>query len=241
MIRFSANTGFLWPDHPFLDRIRAARDAGFDAVEFHDEAQGVDLQALRDTLEETGLPVLGLNVAMGPSAGCAAIPGEEARALREVEAALDLADRIGSGAVHVLAGRCEKPDFNQYYKVLSHAAKRSPDRTILIEPICRAAMPDYALPTLDAGLQAIEKVGAPNLKIMFDFYHIETAHGDAAALFQRHLDQIGHVQIASVPERARPGTATLAFVKDCARAGWATPFGCEYRPGPDEVIAPPAL
>ena len=45
-MRFSANTGFLWPELPFLDRIRAAARAGFDAVEFHDEAQArADIEA----------------------------------------------------------------------------------------------------------------------------------------------------------------------------------------------------
>lgn len=239
MTQFSANTGFLWPDRPFLDRILAARDAGFDAVEFHDEAQGVDLQELRAVLDETGLPVLGLNVGMGPTAGCAAIPGKKARALQEVETALQLADRIDAGAVHILAGRCEKPDFQQYYGVLGHAAHVSPERTILIEPICRAAMSDYALPTLDAALETVNAVAAPNLKIMFDYYHIETAHGDAAALFRSHRDHIGHVQIASVPMRSTPNSATLAFVRACAETGWVMPFGCEYNPAGEENIAPP--
>src|SRR5207244_8238305 len=34
MLRFAANLGFLFPEHPFLDRFQAARDAGFRAVEF---------------------------------------------------------------------------------------------------------------------------------------------------------------------------------------------------------------
>jgi 2-dehydrotetronate isomerase len=173
---------------------------------------------------------------MGPGAGCAAIPGEEARALREVDDALALAADIGAGAVHILAGRCDEPDLQQYYRVLKHAASSSAERTILIEPICRAAIPDYALTTLDGALAAIAAVAVPNLKIMFDRYHIETAHGDAAALLRHYRDHIGHVQIASVPARATPDAATLEFVRDCAKAGWATPFGCEYRPGADEVI-----
>ncbi len=35
MLRFSANLGFLWVDLPLVDRVRAAKAAGFDAVEFH--------------------------------------------------------------------------------------------------------------------------------------------------------------------------------------------------------------
>ena len=33
MMRFSANLGFLWKDRPFLDRIAAARAAGFEQKE----------------------------------------------------------------------------------------------------------------------------------------------------------------------------------------------------------------
>jgi hydroxypyruvate isomerase len=35
MPKFSANLGFLWPDRPLLDRIDAAANAGFKAIELH--------------------------------------------------------------------------------------------------------------------------------------------------------------------------------------------------------------
>ena len=40
--RFSANPGFLWKDRPFLNRLRAAAAAGFEAPDSHDEAQAAD-------------------------------------------------------------------------------------------------------------------------------------------------------------------------------------------------------
>ena len=92
-----------------------------------------------------------------------------------------------------------------------------------------------------AAQPAVVEVGAPNLKIMFDRYHVETAHGDAAALLRRHQDHIGHIQIASTPDRSTLDADTLAFVTDCSMAGWALPFGCEYRPGADEIITPPVF
>jgi len=46
----SANLGFLFTDLPLPDRARAARDAGFDVVEFHDLPEGTDLAALRASL-----------------------------------------------------------------------------------------------------------------------------------------------------------------------------------------------
>lgn len=43
----AANTGFLFKDRPFIERIAAAAAAGFDAVEFHDEAQRENLDDVR--------------------------------------------------------------------------------------------------------------------------------------------------------------------------------------------------
>lgn len=78
---FSCNMGFLYPSCSFAEPICAAAKDGFDALEFHDEGQGEDRVAQCDLIAETGLPVLSLNVAMGPGAGCAAVPGESSSAI----------------------------------------------------------------------------------------------------------------------------------------------------------------
>ena len=85
--RFSANTGYLWKERPFLDRIRCAAANDFQALEFHDEAQREDRAALKALLAETGLPVIGLNVRLGDTLGCAAIPGAADQAKRDCDQA----------------------------------------------------------------------------------------------------------------------------------------------------------
>ena len=58
-------------------------------------------------LAETGLPVLGLNTRMGDTSGCAAVPGAEAQARADIDAAVRVADAVGAGAIHVLSGKAE--------------------------------------------------------------------------------------------------------------------------------------
>jgi len=85
MTKFSANLGFLWADQPLPSAIRAAKAAGFDAVECH-WPYGTPAADVKAALEETGLPMLGLNTLRGDVAGgengLSALPGreEEARA-----------------------------------------------------------------------------------------------------------------------------------------------------------------
>ena len=79
-MKFSANLGFLWTDRPLPDAIRAAKAAGFDAVECH-WPYSVPAAATKAALEETGLELLGLNTSRGDTAigenGLSALPGRE--------------------------------------------------------------------------------------------------------------------------------------------------------------------
>lgn len=232
--RFSANIGFLWKHLPFPDRLHAASAAGFDAVEFHDEAQTSDLSLICDILAQTGLPVCGLNARMGDTVGCAALRGQEDQARRDVDAALQTAQAVGAAAVHVLAGRTGyEGDRAAYMRVLRHALE-SGDKMILIEPICRAAMSDYFLHDIEMAASIVQEISHPRLKIMFDCFHIEMESGQAGALFERHFGLVGHVQIASAPGRNEPGNndrlKPVALIKQMQQSGYNGAFGCEYNP-----------
>lgn len=231
---FSANMGFLWTELAFLDRIRQAADNGFAAVEFHDEAQGCDRAALKQTLAATGLPVVGLNVANGGTNGCAAIAEQADRARRDIADAIEVAEDIGAGAVHVMAGLIEDtPGSRQAYKdALGYALGRT-DRVILIEPLSRMAAPGYFLSTVDQAAGVIAEIGNPQLKILFDCFHVHNEGGDVAGQFRRHADLVGHVQIASAPDRNEPGSGVLDYevlLPAFRDAGYRGSIGCEYRP-----------
>ena len=46
---------------------------------------------------------------------------------------------------------------------------------------------------------------------MFDFYHVQINQGNVLKRFKDHLSYIGHVQIASVQDRAEPDKVELDF------------------------------
>jgi len=60
MVTFSANLGFLWADLPLPAAIRAAKAAGFDAVECH-WPYATPPAEITAALKDTGLEMLGLN------------------------------------------------------------------------------------------------------------------------------------------------------------------------------------
>lgn len=231
--RFSANTGFLWKSLPFLERIERAHAVGFAAVEFHDEAQSADPQALADTLKRTGLPVTGLNVRMGETSGCAAIPECADQARREIDEAVAIAQRLGAGAVHVLSGRTSVAGAEDAFRAALAHALDAGEVTILIEPICRAKMPGYFLHDLDHAARIVDEIGHPRLRILFDCFHVEQEHGHVLARLKANVARVGHVQIASFPDRADPFPGVLDYselLPAFQAAGYTGRFGCEYTP-----------
>lgn len=240
MPRFAANLGYLFTDRPLLDRFGAAAAAGFGAVELlfpYDVAP----PALKAELARHRLMQLGINTPYGGKgeSGLAALPGRE----REWEAAFALAlayaAAIGGRAIHCLAG-CVPPERRPaaeavFVRNLARAAEEAERAGImlLIEPINLRDRPDYFLNRVEHAADLIAKVDRPNVRIQFDFYHVQITSGDLIRRFEEHLPLIGHVRIASVPARREPDEGEVNYPEIFAaldRLGYDGFISCEYRP-----------
>ncbi|WP_137130727.1 TIM barrel protein [Rhizobium sp. FY34] len=239
MTLFSANLGFLWQDLALSDAIRAAKAAGFDAVECH-WPYAVPAKEVRAALIETGFTMLGLNTTRGDAGagdnGLCAIPGRELEAKAAIREAIAYAVAIETPNVHVMAGIAEGPvaqavfiDNLRYACALAEAH----DITILIEPLNARDAPGYFLGTSVQAVKIIEAVAAPNLKLMFDCYHVQIMEGDLSHRLARLMPLIGHVQIAAVPDRGEPDSGEIDYrhiLKHLEKLGYHRPVGAEYRP-----------
>ncbi|MEM8841986.1 MAG: TIM barrel protein [Pseudomonadota bacterium] len=238
-MKFSANLGFLWTGLSLPEAIRRAAGAGFDAVECHwpfDEDPG----AVRAALEETGLPMLGLNTLRGDvaagEAGLAAVPGRYARAREVIDQAVAYAARIGARNVHVMAGVASGGQARATYcENLAYAAERAGAEGIgiLIEPINTRDIPGYHLNLVEDGADVIARVGQDNVRLMFDCYHVQIMQGDLIRRIETHLDVIGHLQFAAAPSRAEPDTGEVAYdwlIPAVAALGYDGYWGAEYKP-----------
>ncbi|MEM6466145.1 MAG: TIM barrel protein [Pseudomonadota bacterium] len=239
-MQFSANLGFLWTELSLPDGIRAAHHAGFDAVECHfpyDE----DPSAVVAALEETGLPMLGLNTVRGNveagEFGLCALPGRQADARASIEQAVTMAKAIGAQAVHCMAGRTVAPGARiAYLENLTYAADLAEEAglNVLIEPINHRDAPDYHLRYLEEAEDVIRSLQRPCIRLMFDLYHSQITQGDLIENLRTYLPIIGHVQIAAVPSRQEPDGGEVDYpqvLKALAEMGYEGYVGAEYRPG----------
>ena len=239
MIKFSANLGFLWDRQPLPDAIRAAKAAGFDAVECHWPYE-FPVDEVRNALQETGLRMLGINTVRGDvkagETGLSALIGREGEAKSTINQAVGYAAEVGAQNVHVMAGnRCDGADTGAFVGNLSYACNLAAVHGIgiLIEPINHHDMPDYFLKTTGQAIDIITRVNKPNLKMMFDCYHVQIMEGDISRKLETLMSYIGHIQIAAVPSRAEPDEGELDYrhvFKKLVELGYDAPLGAEYKP-----------
>lgn len=238
MIRFCANIDWLFTEFPFLDRFQAAKDCGFAAIETlfpYDHA----LEGLIRAKERAGIGVALINMPAGDRAagelGWAAVAGGEARFAADLDRAFDYAVALKAERLHVLAGMTATPDAAVFRANLAQAAARAARHGmgVTIEPLNSRDRPGYALSMTNDAIGHIDAVGAPNLKLQFDSYHVTIMEGDAVARFKALAPRVGHIQVSHLDGRGPPGPGAIDFselfaaIEASGYAGW---IGCEYKP-----------
>ena len=110
----------------------------------------------------------------------------------------------------------------------------------MVEPINHFDIPRFFLNRTDQAIQLIDEVGRPNVRVQYDIYHAQREEGELTTTFRKHMDRIGHIQIADNPGRHQPGTGEINFpfifsqLDACGYAGW---IGLEYIPAPDTTAS----
>lgn len=238
-MKFSANLGFLWSGRTLPEAIRCASAAGFDAVECHWPYDTPSSETAA-ALVETGLVMLGLNTRRGNISvgenGLSALPGREAEARDAIDEAIAYASQTGARAVHVMAGNSSGPNARHAFVAnLAYACQRASLHrlAILIEPLNHYNAPGYFLSSTALAADIIREVALPNLKMMFDCYHVQIMEGDVTRRLETLLPLVGHIQIASCPDRGTPDHGELNYeyvLRRIGEMGWREPIGAEYLP-----------
>ena len=186
MPRFAANLAYLFTERPLLERFGAAAAAGFKAVELQAPYDHTPA-ALKAEIDKHGLTQLGINTFVGGrpgDSGLGAVPGRERDWEVVFQQALDYTVAVGGSAIHCMAGTVppeQRPAAERTFIAnLTRAADLAKDKnvTLLIEPINPRDRPNYFLTRVEQAADIIAKVGRPNVRIQYDFYHVQIVSGD---------------------------------------------------------------
>jgi len=220
----------------FAERIRAAKAAGLGAVEFW-QWSNKDLSAIEAALEETGLPLAG--ILCEPIANITN-PATHEFFLAGVRASLATATRLKTKMIiaqggNVVAGATRQAQHGAIVDCLRRAADivAGSGVTIALEPLNdRVDHPGYFLTSTSEGLEIVDEVGRPEIKLLYDIYHAAVMD-EAIDLLEGRIDRIAHVHLADTPGRHEPGTGKLdwqARLDWLAAHGYRGQVGLEYAP-----------
>ena len=225
-------------EHPdFPDRIRAARDAGLRAVEFH-LWRDKPLEAIKVALDETGVELVSFVVEPRRSL---VDPAQHGEFLQAVKDSLATAKLLGvrslicaSGFTRENVPRQEQHDAAVY--ILRQAAALAGEAGIqlLLEPLnTRVEHPGMFLDSTVEGLDIIEEVGSPYLRLLYDVYHSAVMDERPEVVLKDRIGLVGHVQVADAPGRHQPGSGDIVWAERIGALrtlGYDGAVGLEYKP-----------
>lgn len=238
MPKFAASLNLMFTEWPLLDRFAAARDAGFRAVEVQfPYAEKAD--AIAQRLAATGLELVLMNTPRSApevgGRGIAAIPGQVAEFRASFDLALEYMKATGCRMIHVMAGTHATASVAAFEASLRYAADKlsSIGGKALLEPLNLYDNPGYFLSSFDMAADIIGRLGLPNVRLQYDFYHRQRRHGEIVASLTQMLPIIAHVQFAGSPGRHEPDQGEIDYgylFATLDRLGYTGWVGAEYTP-----------
>lgn len=247
MPKFTAHLEMLFTELDFLDRFKAAADAGFEAVEFLFPYK-YSPDTLLKTLTDTKLELVLFNTWCGQAEkgewGLTVLPNRIQEARSNIDSAIHYATFLGCKKIHAMAGIiphdispeiCEQT----YIENIRYAADQAAPYgiTIMIEALSPHIRPHYLFSSQYKAIALADTIARQNVQLQFDIFHAQMVDGHITHLLKTLQGRYGHIQIASVPERHEPcdgpqgGEINYAYIfnllDEIGYTGWV---GAEYIP-----------
>jgi hydroxypyruvate isomerase len=251
---YLANCSMLFTELPLLDRPRAARDAGFDAIEFwwpwpdQPVPRDADVAAFVAAVQDAGVSLVGLNFFAGDLAGqdCGvlSIPDRAGQFRDNIDVAVGIGDQLGVRAFNALYGNRvdgvapeQQDELAREQLHLAAGAADAIGATVLVEPV--SGPKPYPLRTAADAVAVVEAVragGASSIGFLCDLFHLANNGDDVPAAIAAYADLVAHVQVADCPGRGEPGSGELdldGLLGELAARGYDGWVGLEYKPTTD--------
>lgn len=213
----------LFIDIPFYDRFAKVRESGFDYIEFGSWEQH-DVKHIKELLEENQLK---LGCFSGDKDYNLIDPAHCGEFIDYLKRSIDVAHELNcenlvlhSNALAEQGRMCtDGNELNDRTKIacatknLLEAARAAEEGHVILqlEPVSSYAKPGYYMTTSASAADIIRVVDSPNLKLLYDIYHMQLMEGDLVNTLQKNADILGYIHIGDVPGRHEPGTGEINY------------------------------
>jgi hydroxypyruvate isomerase len=228
----------MYSELPFLERFQAAKDDGFDFVEFWSWTDK-DLGAVKAAAEQADIGISGFN---GDAELSLIDPDRKADYLAFLKTSVAAAKKVGARSVTIHSnglgeGGVVLNDYDELsdtvklctmYDNLLACAKIAEESGVQmnLEPLnITTDHPGNFLRTTRMAAELTRLIGSPKLKVLYDVYHMQLNEGSLCDNIRAYGDQFGHIHVADAPGRHEPGTGEInyanvfACLKQCGYTG----------------------
>ena len=220
--------------------IRTIKQVGYAGIEMIEEEYW-------PLLQEEGLTIVSLNGHQSIESGLNRRENH-ARIEDEVRAKLALAQQWGIPNLICFSGNRAGLDDERGIEVtaegLSRVAKAAEESgvNLVLELLnSRVDHPDYQCDKSAWGIQVIERVNSPRVKLLYDIYHAQIMEGDLIRTIQQYHQHFAHYHLAGNPGRNEPdATQEINYppiLQTIASTGFTGFIGHEFVPRGDVVTA----
>lgn len=214
----------IFTEVPFYERFKSAKDSGFEYIEFW-SWDDKDLEKIKQLCEEHGLKI-------GSFSGdkdFSMVNEKENKdyvdfVRKSIESAKFLncpnlvihSNALGEGGVVVnhYTDIDDKVKYANMFKLLLELAPLAEEAgvTLVLEALNIVVdhVGNFLAYTKDSA-QLIRMVNSPNIKILYDVYHMQINEGNMIDTLKEYIDTIGYIHVADAPGRHEPGTGEINY------------------------------
>lgn len=256
-VRKCACIDTLYTELPWEERFQAAKNDGFEAVEFWDWRIR-DLEATRKAAENAGITISGFN---GDADFSLVDPSHKEKYIDYLKESIKAAKTIGAKSVTIHSNALGDGGIvvNHYdelsdtvklcsmYDMLLECAKIAGKEEINLNLEALNITTDHVgnfLKYTQMGAEICRLINSPRLKLLYDVYHMQINEGCICDTITQYGDQFGHVHVADAPGRHEPGTGEINYKKvlrHLEESGYQGLVGYELFPMTDTATAVKAI
>ncbi|MBQ8408915.1 MAG: TIM barrel protein [Clostridia bacterium] len=224
----------------FCEAIRKVATLGYDAVETYNW-KALDLDAVRKTLDETGVELLSICTTEFNLTD----PAFREKWVEGIRESCIAAKKLGVKKLITQVGKdTGRPREEQHASIVEGLRAGAPileeyGITVMIEPLNTLVNhPGYYLWSAVEAFEIVKEVNSPCVKVIFDIYHQQVMEGNIIPNIVNNLDLIAHLHGAGHPGRneMQYGESDYRVILAAVdKAGYTGAIGLEYRPLLDPI------
>ncbi len=222
-------------DVDFYDRIKIAADLGYDAVEFWDPVDK-DIDKIARLSVQYNIPVA-ICCVKNAWNDLFRMSQDPARVLKNVTESAKIAKDMGCPSLIGLSGDVKGHAYDETPALIGNLSRCAEVLEKEGVTLCMEALNSivnhkgYWLDSSFVGFNILKAVNSPNVRLLFDCYHMQIMEGNLVDNITDNIPRIGHFHSAGVPGRKEIMDSELSYpkvIRTIEGLGYDRYFGLEF-------------